>query len=313
MSSLHDPSAARPAHGPHGREIGATCAGAADDPDAAARAFVESVAARSLRLVSEHEGARTVWRRWGERGGVPLVLLHGGHGSWSHWIRNVEPLAVGRTVLAVDMPGYGESDELAVPVTPPAMAAALSAGIRQLLGADAMVDLVGFSFGSVVAGHWAHAEPHQVRRLVLVGAAGLGLPRVARGSMMSWRRIVDARERRALHRHNLATLMLHDAGRIDDLAIHLQTANSAAARVRSRDLSLGDSLARLLPGVAVPVTGIWGAEDVTARPDLPARGRLLRHAQPLATFCTIVHAGHWVQYEDSEGFHHALLGHLPGP
>lgn len=285
--------------------------GAAGDADAAARAFVESVAARAQRVVTEHEGARTVWRCWGGIGGVPLVLLHGGHGSWSHWIRNVEPLATGRTVWAVDMPGYGESDELAVPITPPAMAAALSAGIRQLLGADAVIDLAGFSFGSVVAGHWAHAEPRQVRRLVLVGAAGLGLPRVARGSMMSWRRIVDARERRALHRHNLATLMVHDAGRIDDLAIHLQTVNSAAARVRSRDLSLGDSLARLLPGIAAPVTGIWGAEDVTARSDLPARGRLLRQAQPQAAFCTIVGIGHWVQYEDPDGFHHALLGHLP--
>ena len=27
-----------------------------------------------------------VWRAWG--GGVPLVLLHGGFGSWTHWISN---------------------------------------------------------------------------------------------------------------------------------------------------------------------------------------------------------------------------------
>jgi pimeloyl-ACP methyl ester carboxylesterase len=28
-----------------------------------------------------------VWRSWGS--GPPLLLLHGLHGSWMHWVRNV--------------------------------------------------------------------------------------------------------------------------------------------------------------------------------------------------------------------------------
>jgi len=48
-----------------------------------------------------------VWRVWG--GGPPLVLLHGGTGSWMHWIRNIEELARDFTVVAPDIPGSGES------------------------------------------------------------------------------------------------------------------------------------------------------------------------------------------------------------
>ena len=36
-------------------------------------------------------GAIVHWRRFGK--GEPLVLVHGGHGNWGHWIRNIEALA----------------------------------------------------------------------------------------------------------------------------------------------------------------------------------------------------------------------------
>ena len=29
-----------------------------------------------------------VWHVWGE--GIPIILLHGGHGAWNNWCRNVE-------------------------------------------------------------------------------------------------------------------------------------------------------------------------------------------------------------------------------
>ena len=47
-----------------------------------------------------------VWRRWGPThptSANSLVLLHGGSGSWRHWIRNIEALAVDRAVWASEL------------------------------------------------------------------------------------------------------------------------------------------------------------------------------------------------------------------
>ena len=119
-------------------------------------------------------GAGTlVWHRWGPRHRPPVLLLHGGSGSWTHWVRNIQPLArAGLHVVAPDMPGFGAS------AVPPdghdadVLPGWLELGLRTLVG-DAPVQAVGFSFGGLVAGLWAQAFPARVARLVLVGSPGL--------------------------------------------------------------------------------------------------------------------------------------------
>ena len=41
--------------------------------------------------------------------GKPLVLIHGGHGGWYHWMANIAALAKHRRVIAPDLPGFGAS------------------------------------------------------------------------------------------------------------------------------------------------------------------------------------------------------------
>ena len=63
------------------------------------------------RKVQNHRWGDVVWHVWGqEHAGntTPLVLLHGGSGSWTHWVRNVQHLAQTRSVWALDLPGCGE-------------------------------------------------------------------------------------------------------------------------------------------------------------------------------------------------------------
>jgi pimeloyl-ACP methyl ester carboxylesterase len=261
--------------------------------------------ARARRVETPCGDGRMVWRLWGQ--GPPLVLLHGGYGSWLHWIRTIPAFADRRTLCVPDLPGLGDSDEAAAPGGPPEIARAVADGLSALELPSAALDLVGFSFGGMIAGHVAAIRP--VRMLTLVGAGGLGLPRVP---------IVLAREepgmtagqRREVHRGNLALLMLHDPAAIDDLAIAMQADNVARARVKSRRFSGGSALADAL-ATARPrfLNAVWGARDATVGPYMPEREAFFRALRPDGTFTVIPDAGHWVAYEAAEAFN-AVLGGL---
>ena len=280
-----------------------------DGTPAAAPGLLERLSADARRRTTPCGAGAVVWHLWGE--GPPLVLLHGGSGSWRHWARNIPALSHGRTVLAADLPGLGESAMPPEPHTPESLGAIVAEGLRHLLPDGAACDLAGFSFGALIAGHAAAAVPARVRSLTLLGAGALGVPRGA----IQLERVRDktGAARMAAHRTNLARLMIADPERIDALALEIQEWNSRHARLASvpfaTTASLGDALAR----VSAPVAAIWGERDAPAAPDLPGRVAALRRARPDARVRIIPGAGHWVAYEAPEAVHAALTELLPEP
>jgi 2-hydroxy-6-oxonona-2,4-dienedioate hydrolase len=249
-----------------------------------------------------------VWRRWGE--GEPVVLLHGGSGSWNHWVRNIAALVgAGRQVWIPDLPGFGESarppgggDAVAVP-------APLEASLRVLLG-DAAVDLVGFSFGGMVGGLLAAQNPDRVRRLVLVGAPALGIAPARRLVLRAWSHLEAGEAFDAVQRANLATLMLAKPESIDELALAVQALNLPRDRMKMRRISRTDILKRTLPQVRGPVYAIWGAEDALYQGVQEQLEPALRQAPEFQWLRSIPQAGHWVQYEAAGEFNRALSAAL---
>ncbi len=246
-----------------------------------------------------------VWRIWGQ--GPPLTLLHGGYGSWTHWIRNVAPLAERYRVLVPDLPGLGESDLPPEPSRPQAIAEIVASGLLSLIGADEAADIAGFSFGGLIGGLVAERLAARARSLVLVGSGGLGIRRGAPIELVSWRDLPDEAARRAAHLENLAILMIADRANIDDIAVHLQVSNATRARLRSRLLSRIPALPVAIPRMSARLHGIWGERDVTAQGKLEEVRRLLQSLQPGADFTVIPRAGHWVQYEAAEEFDATLF------
>jgi len=252
------------------------------------------------------------WRSWGS--GPPLVLLHGGFGSWMHWIRNIEPLSQRFRVIAGDLPGLGESDlppDSGSPIpSPSAIGAIVATGLRELLG-DGRFDIAGFSFGGLIGGQAVKLLGKQVKTFTLVGASGLQL---TRPPMQLMRRADDMNEadREAAYVHNAMTLMLHDAASLDALALHIHKTNDSNARLRSRKIGMGDSLLLALPDVSARIAGIWGEFDATTVGYMQERPDLLRSIQPGAPFTVINNAGHWVQFEKSEAFNEALIEIIDG-
>lgn len=271
------------------------------DPAAA----VAALEARATIARTPCGAGSMVWHVWGK--GAPLALLHGGYGSWTHWFRNIAPLAQRYRLLVPDLPGLGDSGMPPEPYSAASIAEIVVAGLRLLVSADERPDIVGFSFGGLIGGHAAVGLGATVRNLVLVGSGGLGVPRRAAVELVNWRERPEKVAQREAHRENLAILMFADRGNIDDLAIHLQLRNAERARAKSRPLSRAATLLTALPQVRARLQGIWGERDITSLGALDEHRRVLQSFQPGTSFTVIPRAGHWVQYEAAEAFDAELV------
>lgn len=251
-----------------------------------------------------------VWHVWGD--GDPLLLLHGGSGSWNHWVRNIGALvAAGRMVCVPDLPGFGDSAAPPTGDDADALPEWIERGLQAIVGAAAC-DVVGFSFGSMVATFIAATWPQRARRLVLVGAPALSsAPRPL--GLRPWEHLTDADERRAAHRYNLARLMLARESAIDELAIELHAANLERDRLRKRRISQTDIVLRTLPRIRCLVAGIWGADDVLYRDRREIIAPALAQAPDFRSLVLIPGAGHWVQYEQPQAFNETLGAMLELP
>ena len=262
-------------------------------------ALVRGIAAEAERIETPCGDGAMVWRSWGS--GPPLVLLHGGYGSWMHWIRNVLPLSRQFRVIAADLPGLGESATPPEPWTAEGLAAIIVEGLDIVVPRGEQVDLAGFSFGGVIGGNVAAQLGDRLRGFTVVGSNGLGLER----SPTPLKRVppdADEAEEFATHRYNLNQLMIADPDKIDELALYLQKTNHARARMRSRRFSRSGALIEALPLITARLDGIWGERDATAYPHLDQRAQILRSVQPNARFAVVPGAGHWVQFEAADRF-----------
>jgi pimeloyl-ACP methyl ester carboxylesterase len=262
-------------------------------------------AASRLHRTPMQEGSMA-WHEWGDAAAPPLVLLHGGFGSWRHWILNVTPLSRTYRVLCADLPGLGDSDRLSFEDSADTIASAVLRGIDTLTGPDAAFFMAGFSFGGIIGSHVAALAGNRVSRFVAVAPGALGLT-MHRPELAS----LDAKREPAavevIHRTNLGRLMIQDPARIDDLAVHLQVETVRRARSRSGPIPWTDAAARALERCTCPIAGLWGEKDVIAEQHMHERIELFHRLQPGCPFEVIEGAGHWVMYERPDRFNPLLM------
>lgn len=269
---------------------------------------ISIVEAQSQRVVQSYAWGDVVWRVWGGREvghSRPLVLLHGGSGSWTHWLRNVLYFAQRRPVWALDIPGFGDSD-LPQGVADADDLVPYMADIFSRTFADASPDVMGFSFGGMTAGLLAAAHPTLVRQLILVGAPGLGLF----GRDLPMRGMtpgMDVTAQRDVHRHNLNAMMLAHAQSVTEAVIDLQAANVNRDRMRRRRIARTHVLVQAQTRWTCPVHGVWGELDALYSDTLEQVPQVLSH---MASFTVVPDAGHWVMFERPEAFHQAVASLL---
>lgn len=127
---------------------------------------------RSIDLAS----VRTNYHDLGK--GFPVLMIHGsgpGVSGYVNWRTVMNPLAEKRRVLIPDMLGFGFTERQ------PGQRYDVDAWVAQAIALlDALdlpqADIVGNSFGGALALKLAIRHPRRVRRIVLMGSAGLNFP-----------------------------------------------------------------------------------------------------------------------------------------
>lgn len=269
--------------------------------------YLSAIEKNCNKVLIKSKDSKVCWRSWGK--GKPLILLHGGYGSWAHWIKQAIPFSKNYNVLIPDMPGFGESEDLTLPHTPEKISANIAETLLKLISPEETPIICGFSFGGLIAGHLSYnliERDLNPEKLILVGPGGLGAKRgemrnmIPRHSKMSEEEIYQA------HKINLEILMMHDATKVDDWSVHIQKQNTDAHRIKSRPISSTDTLARILEKQDVPLFLLWGEKDASVGVYLEDRMSILRDINSKVRFHVEYNLGHWIMYENDVIFNKIL-------
>jgi len=240
--------------------------------------------------------------------GPPLILFHGGRGSWNHWIRNIGALAPHFTVIAPDLPGFGESVRLPRDLPIDDYVDIVVEAVAAMMG-PAPFRLVGFSFGGMIAASVAQRLGAQIARLSLLAPAGWGGDRLP-ANLKGMRGATTQEAQRAVHRHNLGVSFLADPRSVTEEAVTLQAYNIDSA---SYDSATTSGLPRLFPALAAyrgPLQLIIGTDDIVQLPSVEWRIAKMVEAFPRLRVDRLDGAGHWAQYDRADAYNRALLAFM---
>jgi pimeloyl-ACP methyl ester carboxylesterase len=242
--------------------------------------------------------------------GTPLLLLHGTTSSREVWRPLVGQLAANNDVIAVDLPGHGESP--ASTYTPPAWARE----VAELLDRQGLkrVAIVGHSSGG-----WTALELAKLGRaesVLALAPAGLWLNRSPLltdiNLNLSWRlsRLLGPAALRALRSEQVRSISLRGiAARAGAIPAEVAIANARAA-ITTDSFPRHFRETRVLrfrggQQIEVPVKLIWGDRDRVA---LAGKSRHLDQLPPHIEVDTWPDCGHMLMWDAPERVLDAILG-----
>lgn len=279
----------------------AACAGVATwhftpEPWAALMVRLECARAGLTRHDTEIDGRR--WRYYDRAGeGPPIVMVHGFGASAESFVRFAGALD-GFPVIAVDLPGFGNSDDAA---DGDYRIAAQAERLHRFLAARgvARYHLAGNSMGGAIAARLAHDHPGEVVTLLLLEPFGLGgLPPSERDRLLAKGENVlvpknDAEFERMLD------FGMSDRPWIPGPLLAVQRARYFARRemldeIWSQVHAEAGFLDPLLPEITMPTLVIWG--DSNKIFDSSGAERIARGVK-LGTYHVMAGTGHVPQLE----------------
>lgn len=239
--------------------------------------------------------------------GTPLFLVHGFPLDHSQWSAQLEALSDHFRVIAIDLPGFGESafriDEISMTGFADDCAEALEA-----IGVAEPVVFVGLSMGGYIAWEFARRHRNRLAGLVLCNTrAAQDAPEVARG-----RRVMAERVRRegveSVISSMLPKLFARENVRHAQLELEamrevmLATKSESFAQAQLAMADRADAQAWMAE-IDLPVLAIGGSDDqITPATEMKQWAERMMNAK----FVEIPEAGHLSPLENPAAFNEVL-------
>ncbi len=241
--------------------------------------------------------------------GLPVLLVHGWPTSSFLW-RNVMPaMASDRRVLAIDLPGHGDSDKpLDVDYNVEFFSSIIDGFLREV-GVDGPIGLVVHDLGGPLGLYWASQRPQRLERLAILNT--LAYPE------LSW---MAATTLKVAAIPMLGSMMTSQwglkqaikMGVVKNRRIRPDTMEGVCAPFRDRDarealrrtlLSVEvedlETIASWLPSVSVPVRIVYGKKD-RILPKIEKTVARICTDIPHAEVTVLEDCGHFLQEERPE-------------
>ena len=269
---------------------------------------------------TEIEGRRVNYVDVGSGGGPPVVFVHGIAGNWQNWLENIPRFAQNRRVVALDLPGFGESEDLAEGPTMPGHGRVVEALCDQLdLG---RVALVGNSMGGFIAAETTIQFPGRVERLALCSSAGITTNELRREPVLAWGRAIAMGGTRSAAeirmavvrprlRHLIFALIVRHPSRIrPDILFEISRGAGRKAFMPTLNAILDYDFRDRLPEIRCPTLIVWGANDaIVPTKDAYEYERLIPGTQPVVM---MEDTGHVPMIERPRAFNDRVLEFLDG-
>lgn len=265
----------------------------------------EEDAAEAYQFV-EVDGLRVRYARRGLERGVPVLFLHGFGGDLGNWLFNIDALAEVAPVIALDLPGHGQSDAKLPGTSLPELARFVAAFLDRL---DVeRVHAVGHSLGGAIAAQLALDHAPRVASLAVFGSAGFG-DEVNAGYTRGFVAATSRRELKPVVELLFADPSLVSRALVDDLLKYkrLDGVSELLGALQGALFEGGRQAATPLRALAdpqLPLLVVWGKEDQV----IPAAHAA--NAPPHAVVRVFDGAGHMVMMEKAGEVNTLLRRHL---
>lgn len=270
------------------------------------------------------DGFQLHYQTWGAPGsdptGAPILLLHGFASSGNEFFRLAPILAENRSVIAIDLLGFGFSQRVPEPgdYFSHQGQAALVSRVLEVLGIQ-KADVAGASYGGAIAGQLALDHPSQVRRLVFIDAqiymeGNVGGELVANlpfgfSQALTWLTLGGGPLTTRLFEVACydPVICLGDGDLIDNLGPPTQIKGNVSSLIAFSRSPQNQSLPANVAQITQEALVIWGEEDAI----IPtADGVRLAQELPNAHLQWIMRAGHVPHIERPDMVAAAIIGFL---